>query len=216
MGDPDRRQIIGYFRRDRPRDRHRGPKPTAFPRDWATWGSVRTTDELAETLRSSRGGYVHNIPLAAPLSTPPRDLPVDPYILGAWLGVLGDKHVPDDYLYGSETQRLALLQGLMDTDGYAGPGNTVEFSSTREQLANAVVWVAASLGQRSRLSKGVARLNGIPYRCCRCGVSRSTPRAPCTSSPTDACPTHNTCPGAIRKRQWASRVLPPLSVGCHR
>ncbi|HET9556686.1 MAG TPA: N-acetylmuramoyl-L-alanine amidase, partial [Actinomycetota bacterium] len=79
-------QVIGYFRRDRPRDRHRGPKPTVFPRDWTTWGSVRTTDDLAETLRTRRGGYVHNIPLAAPPNLPPRRLPVDPYLLGAWLG----------------------------------------------------------------------------------------------------------------------------------
>ena len=68
-------QVIGYLRRDRPRDRHRGPKPTAFPRDWAArWGSVRTTDELAATLRTPRGGYVHNIPLAAPLDLAPRRL----------------------------------------------------------------------------------------------------------------------------------------------
>src|SRR6476620_11716096 len=33
------------------------------------------------------------------------------------LGVLGNKHVPDAYLRGSKAQRLALLQGLMDTDG---------------------------------------------------------------------------------------------------
>jgi N-acetylmuramoyl-L-alanine amidase len=266
-------QIIGYLRRDRPRDRHRGPKPTSFPREWARWGAVRTTDELSQTLRNPRGGPVHNIPLAAPLNIPPRELPVDPYLLGAWLGdggsrplglehdlrsvgVLGDKHVPVDYLYGSESQRLALLQGLMDTDGYAGPGNAVEFCSTHEQLANAVVWLAASLGQRPRLSKGVARLDGIDhgpkYRVrwratrqvfalprkaqkiteswtresgsrilVRCDPVPVLPmRCLTVDSPnsmyliTDRClPTHNTCPGAVRKRQWADRVLPRFLTG---
>jgi hypothetical protein len=156
-------QLHHYFRRDRPRDRHRGPRPTSFPRDWARWGSVKTSDDLAATLHTPSGGYRHSIPLAEPLDLPPRELPVDPYILGTWLGVLGDKHVPADYLYGSEGQRLALLQGLMDTDGYAGPGNAVEFCSTREQLAEAVLWLAASLGQRPRLTKGVATLDGIDH-----------------------------------------------------
>lgn len=32
--------------------------------------------------------------------------------------LLDNKHIPDDYLYGSVEQRLALLQGLMDTDGH--------------------------------------------------------------------------------------------------
>jgi hypothetical protein len=270
-------QVIGYLGRDRPRDRHRGPRPTAFPRGWASWGSVRTTDELAATLRTGRGGYVHNVPLAAPLNLAPRELPVDPYLLGAWLGdggsrdavrplglerdlrllgVLGDKHVPADYLYGSEAQRLALLQGLMDTDGHAGPGDRVEFSSTREHLARAVLWLAASLGQRPRFCKGVARLDGIDhgpkYRVAwratrqvftlprkarkvtetwrrewgsrtlvRCDPVPVLPmRCLTVDSPnsmyliTDRClPTHNTCPGAIRKRQWASTVLPRFLTG---
>jgi hypothetical protein len=250
-------QIIGYLRRDRPRDRHRGPKPTAFPRDWASrWGSVRTTDDLAATLRTRRGGYVHNIPLTAPLDLPPRRLPVDPYLLGTRLGASDDEHVPADYLYGSESQRLALLQGLMDTDGYAGQGDEVEFCSTNEQLAEAVVWLAASLGQRPRLSKGVARLDGIDhgpkYRVhwratrqvfalprkagkltetwtresgsrilVRCDPVPVLPmRCLTVDSPssmyliTDRClPTHNTCPGAIRKRQWANNVLPRFLRG---
>jgi hypothetical protein len=39
----------------------------------------------------------------------------------------------------------------------------LSFCSTREQLANAVVWLAASLGQRPRIAKAVARLNGIDH-----------------------------------------------------
>jgi hypothetical protein len=238
------------------RDRHRGPKPAAFPQDWARWGSVKTSDQLAATLHTPNGGDRHRIPLAEPLDLAPRDLPVDPYVLGSWLGVLGDRHVPADYLYGSESQRLALLQGLMDTGGYAGLGNAVEFRSTREQLAEAVLWLAASLGQRPRLTKGVASLDGIdhgpeyrvtwratrqvfalPSKAGKLTETRMRERGSRTlvrcdpvpvlpmrcltvDSPTsmylitDRClPTHNTCPGAVRKRQWADRVLPRYLTG---
>lgn len=41
------------------------------------------------------------------------------------VGLLGNKHIPPAYLRASTEQRLALLQGLMDTDGYApGPTDT--------------------------------------------------------------------------------------------
>lgn len=40
------------------------------------------------------------------------------------LGVLGNKHIPVEYLRAAETQRRALLAGLLDTDGtvtHGGP-----------------------------------------------------------------------------------------------
>src|SRR5947207_8186147 len=40
------------------------------------------------------------------------------------LGVLGNKHIPERYLHASVAQRLALLQGLMDTDGTVGIGGS--------------------------------------------------------------------------------------------
>lgn len=79
------------------------------------------------------------------------------------LGVLGRKHVPEAYLFGSAGQRLALLQGLMDTDGHIGEGRTVEFTSKSEDLADAVIWLASSLGQRVRKAKGEARLRGVSH-----------------------------------------------------
>jgi hypothetical protein len=79
------------------------------------------------------------------------------------LGVLGNKHAPQDYLVASADQRLALLQGLMDTDGSNCSGRGVEFTSKSEALADAVVWLASSLGQRVRKSKGEARLRGVSF-----------------------------------------------------
>lgn len=60
----------------------------------------------------------------------------------------GAKRVPEDYLWSSAAQRLALLQGLMDTDGCSGAGGGVTpiFTSTSEQLAEDVAFLARSLG----------------------------------------------------------------------
>ena len=76
-------------------------------------------------------------------------------------GLLGDKHVPQYYLSGSVEQRLALLQGLMDSDGYAAEVGRCEFVSTLEHLSDAVVELAASLGLRPVKRKKRVTLDGI-------------------------------------------------------
>lgn len=65
-----------------------------------------------------------------------------------------EKHVPGDYMVGDVHQRLGLLQGLLDTDGYPIPTGGVEFSSTSEKLADAVRELAESLGGVARKSAG--------------------------------------------------------------
>ena len=66
------------------------------------------------------------------------------------LGLAGTKahtkFVPPRYLLGTPLQRLAILQGLMDTDGYTGKKGTVEFVSVSQQLAQDVTDLARSLG----------------------------------------------------------------------
>jgi hypothetical protein len=73
---------------------------------------------------------------------------------------LTEKRVPSLYLRASERQRRALLQGLMDTDGYAGQRGLVEFCSTDLPLAEAVYELAASLGLKPVHHEGRAALNG--------------------------------------------------------
>lgn len=68
------------------------------------------------------------------------------------LGVLNDKHIPGQYLRGSEEQRRALLAGLLDTDGTVTAGGSVQFSVVDERLAGDVRELAVSLGYRVRLS----------------------------------------------------------------
>lgn len=81
------------------------------------------------------------------------------------LGVLDNKHVPEEYLWAGEAQRLALLQGLMDTDGYCGTNTDTgyslcEFTSTKVCLAEAVRFLARSLGIRAKMSEGRATIDG--------------------------------------------------------
>jgi predicted phage terminase large subunit-like protein len=75
------------------------------------------------------------------------------------LGVLRNKHIPSLYLRASARQRLELLRGLMDTDGYAASSN-VEFVSIRKILADGVEELARSLGQKPIKARGIAKLRG--------------------------------------------------------
>jgi replicative DNA helicase len=68
------------------------------------------------------------------------------------LGVLGDKHIPVQYLRASEAQRRALLAGLLDTDGTVAPSGVVQFAVTSRRLAEDARELVASLGHRVRLS----------------------------------------------------------------
>lgn len=150
-----------------------------------------------------------SVRVASALKLPDADIPVDPYVLGAWLGdgntaagsftiaeaeivkrisavyplrrqpsmpwgycapglatklrglgVIGKKRVPGAYLRGSESQRLELLRGLMDTDGHACENGAVEFSNMNRALADAVCELALSLGDRATVTFGRAMLRG--------------------------------------------------------
>ncbi len=86
------------------------------------------------------------------------------------LGVLNNKHIPTVYKYSSIKQRLALLQGLMDTDGTVGVGGNgtgrgygasiCEFCVTNETLANDVLDLVLSLGIKATMKTSEARLYG--------------------------------------------------------
>ena len=165
---------------------------------------VRSTEEIY--VRNHKWG--HAVRALSPLALPPlRDLEVDPYLLGLWLGdgatrdasisigeqdidslrylgkprrgktcytitpqgllaglrslgVLGDKHIPRRYLRASFPQRLALAQGLMDSDGYASPRGQCEFLSTKRQLADQTRELLVSLGIKCMVREGRAMLYG--------------------------------------------------------
>ena len=56
-----------------------------------------------------------------------------------------DKHIPIDLKLGSRATRLAVLAGLLDTDGYFD-GRGYEITQKREVLADDIAFVARSLG----------------------------------------------------------------------
>ncbi len=188
--------------------------------------TIRTTLEILETLKVEKKGALannHLIPWHSGTQTPAQSLPIDPYVLGVWLGdgsssgpvftiairdrdiidfmrdrsqpiieleeknscircsavkqeckdgeflkklrsldLIGNKHIPNAYLMGSYEQRLDLLRGLMDTDGYVS--NTAsaphEFCNCNELLAKDVEVLLASLGIVASMHPGRAMLYG--------------------------------------------------------
>ena len=89
--------------------------------------TVRTTDEIAETLMAG-GRRNHRVPLTGPVEYPERDLPIDPYVQGVDLaeGSVGTTSVSPEYLIAAPGQRRALMRGLMDSvDVESTPTGTV-------------------------------------------------------------------------------------------
>jgi hypothetical protein len=62
------------------------------------------------------------------------------------------KFVPKSYKFASIEDRLALLQGLLDTDGSVLGGTVLEYSTVSKQLAKDVVFIARSLGAIVRMT----------------------------------------------------------------
>ncbi|MGZ4545538.1 MAG: dCTP deaminase [Blastococcus sp.] len=114
------------------------------PHAYRLGGAARHVD--AEHRRDGQGRFGGNGSLSSDLRA---------------LGLLGNKHVPAGYLTADIGQRLALLQGLMDSDGYVDDLGRCEFVNMREDLAWAVHELAASLGLRPTHRKKRAMLNGI-------------------------------------------------------
>ena len=56
------------------------------------------------------------------------------------------KYIPDQYKFGSVEQRIELVKGLMDTDGYISKDGSMVFSNTSKQLIDDFVEVIRSLG----------------------------------------------------------------------
>ena len=68
------------------------------------------------------------------------------------LGLLGtisnNKFIPHDYLNCDIAQRIALFQGLIDTDGHVGSNGTISFTTVSKKLSDDFVHLARSLGMR--------------------------------------------------------------------
>lgn len=82
-----------------------------------------------------------------------------------------EKHIPKEYLYASYDERLWLLRGLMDTDGYASNKCTnCSYATISEQLAKDVKELVNSLGGYAKIAKMDAgyKKDGKYIRCNDC------------------------------------------------
>ncbi|MEE3853423.1 PhoH family protein [Gordonia sp. LSe1-13] len=155
-------------------DRRRGKGPR-----------VLAAKEMIGNLRAAHYHRYELPMLAAPVEFPAQPVPSDPYAVGRTLGdgSMADmttpsstKFVPAEYMQNSADVRLAVLQGLLDTDG--GPvgqsGRTcrVQYTTVSDRLRDDVIFLVRSLGGvvYSRTRKAAGRAPGkargreVPYR----------------------------------------------------
>lgn len=82
------------------------------------------------------------------------------------IGVLGNKHIPTNYLINSKENRLQLLAGLIDSDGhYLVQSNGFGITQKNKQLAKDIKFLCDSLGFRTSFKAKQAAIASIGYEC---------------------------------------------------
>lgn len=76
-------------------------------------------------------------------------------------GLLGNKHIPESYFLCSREQRLELLMGLMDSDGYITTKGHAYFYNTNLKLVKEVQKLITSLGYKVFYKEKIAKINGV-------------------------------------------------------
>jgi hypothetical protein len=236
--------------------------------DWSP--KKRTTLEILDTLTVKVGGVEranHSIRnVQGPLQFPNAQLPLDPYLLGVWLGdghsssgcltlnaldgsivqrirqagwemhvppskriewrvagltsrlrdlnLIGKKRVPEAYLTASPAQRLALLQGLMDTDGTVSDDGFIEFDSTEKNLADAVDALVVSFGIKAVRFSRIGKLNGEEKK--RCYRVLFVTDLPVFSVPRKAARLRRPAAKTLQRTIVDVRPVPSVPVRCIR
>lgn len=67
------------------------------------------------------------------------------------------KEIPEEYMRGSAKQRLALINGLLDTDGTIDKRNAISFTSTSEKLALQFQELVRSLGDMAYIGTRITQ-----------------------------------------------------------
>lgn len=185
---------------------------------------VMTTQEIKEyhdKLKKRESHKLLKIQNPKPLDLPNKTLPIDPYVLGLWLGdghsscsyitqanelvweeiknrgykigndvsnggsgnaktknifgirkelkklnLINNKHLPEIYLLSSYEQRLDLLRGLMDSDGYYNKKRKrFSISTTRQSQIDYSVTILSSLGIKPTVIKYNKKINNKIIKC---------------------------------------------------
>lgn len=114
--------------------------------------SIHTDKEIIDFFGWNRGKKETEHTVVACIPAPVKHALMD---MGLWWQYSHEKHVPDVYLTASPAHRMALLQGLLDTDGHAyGTKTGVEFSTTSERLRDQVADLVRGLCGRATVSQG--------------------------------------------------------------
>ena len=162
--------------------------------------TILTTEEMShEVLIKGRKNY--SVDVCNPIDLSDIDLPIDPYILGIWLGdgssykpeittndeevlseftnqgftvvkydrayqygiragflklleennLVGNKHIPKQYFRSGYVQRLALIQGLMDSDGHITKQGICEITFKNKKLIDGLKELLCSIGIKTKI-----------------------------------------------------------------
>lgn len=165
---------------------------------------VWTTDDMLSVGVDSSYGKTFFVEMHSGIECDEKELPIEPYLLGAWLGdgtssgpyltvgkqdihewtgrkavkdrngnftvhldelkgrllsklnLKHNKHIPEGYFTASKSQRLALLQGLMDTDGTISKrGTDLMITQKSNELALQIYRLCYSLGLKASISERI-------------------------------------------------------------
>jgi len=81
------------------------------------------------------------------------------------VGVLNNKHIPEQYLINSRENRLQLLAGLIDSDGHYSKHNVYEITQKKLCLAQKIKFLCDSLGYRTKLTAKRASIKKTGFEC---------------------------------------------------
>jgi thermostable 8-oxoguanine DNA glycosylase len=78
--------------------------------------------------------------------------------------IYGNKHIPNVYKVNSRKNRLALLAGLIDSDGYQTKSGSLQFFNVNERLAKDVADLGRSLGFKVFETSSIKTLKSRNYK----------------------------------------------------